>query len=164
LQAGYRVVATASERNKDYVLSLGATEVFDYHSPSIYSDLLASGPYNAIYAASDSAADQLVIGKLLASQGGGKFLATMGVRPTVVLPTGVEGFFVQYLDDYLKPENADFTRWLFWEFLEEGLVKGRLKLGRVEVIGGLGKLQEGLDRLREGTVSGRKLVIRPYLD
>jgi hypothetical protein len=117
-----------------------------------------------VYAAADTAADQIVIGDVLAAQGGGKFLATMGVRPGVKLPEGVEGYFVQYLDDYLKKENEEFTKWTFGEYLERGLVEGTLKLGNVEVIGGLGSVQSGLDRLREGKVSGKKLVVQPHLD
>jgi len=122
------------------------------------------GPYEAVLGANDSADDQVVIGKLLEAQGGGQFLTTMGVRPGVVLPEGVRGFFVQYMDDYLKPEYQDFAKWVFWEYLEEGLKSGSLKLGEVEVVGGLGKMQEGLDKLRAGEVRGKKLVIAPHLD
>ena len=41
------------------------------------------------------------------------------------------------------------------EYIEGGLVKGTLKLGEVEVIGGLGKLEEGLGRLQTGKPRGR---------
>lgn len=106
----------------------------------------------------------MVIGKLLAAQGGGKFLSTMGVRPGVVLPEGVTGFFVQYMDDYLKSENVEYTKWVFWEYLEGGLVSGSLKLGAVEVLGGLSKLAEGLRKLEAGEVRDKKLVIKPNLE
>ncbi|KAM3080813.1 hypothetical protein ACMFMG_004766 [Clarireedia jacksonii] len=46
------------------------------------------GPYKAIFAANDSAPDQVIIGKVLESQGGGQFLTSMGLRPGVVLPSG----------------------------------------------------------------------------
>jgi hypothetical protein len=88
----------------------------------------------------------------------------MGVRPGVVLPEGVTGFFVQYMDDYFKPENKEFVKWVFWEYLEEGLVGRTLELDDVEVIGGLGKLAEGLGRLEAGEVRGRKLVVKPNLE
>jgi NADPH-dependent curcumin reductase CurA len=163
-QAGYSVVTTASRDNYELVKSAGVSEVLDYCSPSIYEDLLALGPFKAIFGASESAADQVIIGQLLQAQGGGKFLTSMGVRPHVVLPEGVEGFFVQYMDDYLKPEFAEFTRWLYWEWQEEGLVNGTLKLGRVEIAGGLGMAGEALGRLERGEVKGKKLVINPHLD
>jgi len=40
--AGYRVVTTASPRNFEYVKALGASEVFDYHSPSVVPDIVAA--------------------------------------------------------------------------------------------------------------------------
>ncbi len=40
--AGYDVIATASPRNVDYVTSLGATQVFDYASPTVVADLRAA--------------------------------------------------------------------------------------------------------------------------
>ena len=86
----------------------------------------------------------------------------MGVRPGVVLPDGVEGVFVQYMDDYFKEENEEFVEWVWWEFLEEGF-GGGLKLGDVEVLGGLGEVQGGLDKLMGGEVRGKKLVVNPSL-
>lgn len=105
-----------------------------------------------------------MIGNLLAAQGGGSFLTTMGVRSGVVLPDVVKGYFVQYMDHYFKPENTEYVKWVFWEYLEEGLVSGSLKLEEVEVIGGLGMLVEGLGRLQGGEVNGKKLVIQPNLE
>ncbi len=40
--AGYEVITTASPRNFDYVKSLGASQVFDYTSPSVVDDLIAA--------------------------------------------------------------------------------------------------------------------------
>jgi hypothetical protein len=145
-------------------VNAGAAEVYDYRSPNIFNDLLAAGPFRAVFGASETADDQVVIGKLLEAQGGGRFLTTMGVRPGVVLPPMVEGFFVQYMDDYMKPENEDYVKWVFWDYLENSLISGSLILGKVEVVGGLGKLQEGLDMLQAGKVKGKKLVIAPDLD
>lgn len=88
----------------------------------------------------------------------------MGVRPGVVLPGGVEGFFVQYMDDYFKHIFEHFRDWLFWEWQEEGLINGTLKLGKVEVVGGLSKVGEALGMLERGDVNGKKLVITPHLD
>jgi hypothetical protein len=144
-------------------LDAGAAEVVDYHSPDILQDLVALGPYEAVLGANDSADSQVVIGKVLEAQGGGRFNTTMGVRPGVVLPQGVEGFFVQYMDDYLNPENKEFAKWVFWEYLEEGLKNGSLKLAPVEVVGGLEKVQESLDRMRLGDVKGKRLVIAQHL-
>ncbi len=40
--AGYDVVATASPRNFDYVTSLGATQAFDYNSPTVVGDVVTA--------------------------------------------------------------------------------------------------------------------------
>ena len=72
--------------------------------------------------------------------------------------------FVQYMDDYLLPENQEFKRWVFEEYIEQVLEQGSLKLGQVEVIGGLGSVGLGLERLENGKVRGTKLVIRPDLE
>ena len=157
-------MTTASDHNKEYLLSLGASSVLSYKSPTVLEDLLALGPYKAIWSAQDTAADQEKIGKILAAQGGGEFLATMGPRPGVKFPPGTGASFVQYLDDYLKEENKKLTEWLFWEFQEEVFRDGRLKLGKVEVVGGLESIQGALDRLKAGKVSGTRLVVKPHLE
>ena len=53
--SGYKVAATCSPRNNDYVKSLGADFVFDYSSPSIVDDIVnglkdyeVAGIFNAI--------------------------------------------------------------------------------------------------------------------
>jgi len=166
VRAGYEVVATASERNITLTTSLGASKTLSRTSSTLTEDLIALGPYFKVFAAADAAADQPIIGSVLAAQGGGKFLSTMGVRPGVVLPETVSGYFVQYLDDYLKPENAEFVDWVFGDggVIESGLREGWLKTVEADVIGGLGAVQRGLDRLKKGGVSARKLVVRPDLD
>lgn len=40
--AGYEVITTASPRNFEYVRSLGASQVFDYNSPSVVPDIIAA--------------------------------------------------------------------------------------------------------------------------
>jgi hypothetical protein len=163
-KAGYQVITTTSPRNFDLLTSLSASiHVYDYHSPTIVTDLLSSGPYTAVFSGTDTVRDQEVIGQILAAQGGGEFLATMGLRPGAKLPEGVKALFAQYLDDYLKKENREFMRWMFGEFLEEGFRDGRLRLGRTEVVGGLGAVHGALERLRGGGVSGVKLVIMPHV-
>ncbi|KAI4845430.1 zinc-binding dehydrogenase [Aureobasidium sp. EXF-8845] len=40
--AGYEVISTASPRNHEYLKRLGATEVFDYNSPSVVEDIIST--------------------------------------------------------------------------------------------------------------------------
>ncbi|RDB31039.1 Dehydrogenase azaJ [Hypsizygus marmoreus] len=158
-KAGYRVVTTASSKHTSYLQSLGASAVIDYTLPSttLLSTLQSHGPYYRTF----SAASQVVLGDLVSAQGGGSFLATMGVRPGVVLPPAVEGFFAQYLDDFLKPVHGEFTRWFYWEWLETAIRTGSLRLARVEVLpGGLEAIESGLRKLEKG-VSSLKLIVDP---
>lgn len=159
--AGYSVVGVASASNAELVKSLGATEFVDRTQPSASEELIAIGPFHAVLAAADSAKDQGTIGAVLAAQGGGKILSTMGARAGVKLPDGVTVFFAQFLDDYLDPGNADFTRWVWWEYLEEALARDHIRALPTRVVGGLSHAQEAWDTLRQGKTSAERLIIRP---
>jgi NADPH:quinone reductase-like Zn-dependent oxidoreductase len=163
LQAGYSVVGVASARNAQLLESMGVTHFVDRNSPTVTEELVALGPFEAVLAAADAAEDQVVLGNVLAAHGGGSFLTTMGVRAGVKLPEGVTGFFRQYVDDYLDPKNAEFTQWVWWNYLENALTSGQLKLVPVKVLGGLDKVQEAWRMLHEGKVSGERLAIAPGL-
>jgi NADPH:quinone reductase-like Zn-dependent oxidoreductase len=162
-RAGYSVVGVASSKNAKLVESFGATRFVDRKSPTVVQELVDIGRFEAVLAAADSAQDQVLLGAVMAAQGGGRFLTTMGVRAGVELPAGVSGFFRQFLDDYLDPKNAEFTQWVWWDFLESEFASGKLKLVPVHVMGGLIKVQEAWDLLGEGKVSGQRLVIGPDL-
>ncbi|KAK0101722.1 hypothetical protein ONS95_006877 [Cadophora gregata] len=167
VRAGYTVHTTASPTSESTLLSLGASTVHPYTSPTLHNDLLSHGPYHSIFAAQDDAPSQLLIAKLLAAQGGGSFISTMGPRPQpddVTWPENVKVEFVQYMDDYFKAENEEFKNWVFGEYIEKGLKERNLKLGEVEVVGGLGSVKGALERLEGGGVRGRKLVVRADWD
>ncbi len=163
-EAGYTVVGVASGRNEQLVRSSGADHFVDRGTQTAARDLIALGPYKAVLAAADSAEDQLVIGEVLAALGGGSFLSTMGVRPGVKLPDGVTGHFAQYLDDYLDPKNEEFTRWVWWEYMEDALQSGQLRLVPIRELGGLSQLQTAWDLVKEGKVSGERLIISPNME
>lgn len=161
--AGYSVVGVASASNASLVKSLGATEFVDRKQAATAEDLIAIGPFHAVLAAADSAKDQEVIGTVLAAQGGGTFLSTMGVREGVKLLDGVREFFAQFLDDYLDPKNADFTSCVWWEYLEEA-VENQIQAPPTRIMGGLSKTQEAWDLLRQGKTSAERLIIHPNAD
>jgi hypothetical protein len=99
-------VVTTDNRSHDsvrLVKAAGAAKIFDRVSQTIYEDLRSHGPYKVILGVSESAANQAIIVKLLESQGGGRFLTTMGVKLGDVLPKGVEAFSIQYKDYCFKP-------------------------------------------------------------
>jgi hypothetical protein len=153
----------ASSKNAELVKSFGAVHFVDRKSPTVIEELTEIGPFEAVLAAADSAQDQVLLGAVLAAHGGGRFLTTMGVRAGVELPLGVSGFFAQFVDDYLDPKNAEFTQWLWWNYLESAFASGELNLVPIQVIGGLTKVQEAWSMLKEGKVSGQRLAIAPNL-
>ncbi|KAH8659764.1 putative alcohol dehydrogenase [Xylariales sp. PMI_506] len=164
VDAGYTVVGTASLRNEGLVKSFGAEHFVDRKSVDTAQQLIRLGPFQAILAAADSAEDQPVIGRVLAAQGGGSFLSTMGLRDGVTLPPGVQVKFAQFLDDYLDPKNKGFTEWLWWDYLENTLQSNKIKPLPLNIIGGLSKLQAALDLLSQGSVSATRLAIDASLD
>jgi hypothetical protein len=88
----------------------------------------------------------------------------MGLRQGVTLPPGVSGKFAQFIDDYLDSKNREFTEWLWWDYLENALQSGKLQLLPVRVIGGLSQVQTAWDLLKQGAVSGQRLLITPDLE
>ncbi|KAL6401374.1 hypothetical protein AUP68_15243 [Ilyonectria robusta] len=162
--AGYTVVGTASGGHAELAKTVGVAHFADRDAPSVVEDVAALGPFKAVLGAADSADDQVKIGKILAAQGGGHFLSTMGVRPGVKLPNGVTGSFQQFLDDYLEPGKKEFTEWVWWSFLENAFAANSLKTIPLEVKGGLSKVVEAWGLLQQGKVSGKRLIILPHLD
>ena len=162
-EADYTIVGVASSHS-EVVRSSGAAYFVDRRAQTATQDLIGLWPYKAVLAAADSAEDQVVIGEVLAAHGGGSFLSTMGIRPGVELPEGVTGHFAQYLDDYLDSKNEEFTKWLWWEYIESVLESGRLRLVPVRELGGLSQVQTAWGLLRHGKVSGQRLIISPNME
>ncbi|RYP43574.1 hypothetical protein DL770_011569 [Monosporascus sp. CRB-9-2] len=162
--AGYTVVGVASGRHSELAKTIGVAHFADRISPSVVETLAALGPFKAVLAAADSAEDQVKIGAILAAQGGGHFLSTMGVRAGVRLPEGVTGSFRQFLDDYLDPDRKEFAEWVWWDFFEDIFAEKKLKAVPLEVAGGLIKVPEVWNTLREGKVSGKRIIIQPDLE
>lgn len=126
-KAGYTTVGVGYSHNKDLVHGFGASYFADRNAESIVDELSNLGPYKAVLAAADSAGDQIKIGSILDNLGGGHFLSTIGVQRGVELPLGVTGSFQQFMDDYLDPKYAGFTRWVWWDALGDAFADKWLK-------------------------------------
>ncbi|KAL7907650.1 GroES-like protein [Trichoderma velutinum] len=160
-QAGYEVVGVASGRHKQLAERFGVTHFVDRTSEDVVSTASALGPFKAVFAAADSAEDQVKIGAILAALGGGSFLSTMGVRAGVELPANVTGHFAQYIDDYLDEKNSEFTEWFWWNYMENALAKKQLTSLPLTILGGLDKTEEAWRILKHGENHGTRLVIVP---
>jgi NADPH:quinone reductase-like Zn-dependent oxidoreductase len=150
--AGYRVFATASAANFDLCRECGASEVFDYKSPSIAEDIAAAlgqdrfiGLYNAIGIPESFEVVTPIMEKL-----GGGFVAN--TKPPGKLPENTNAKFV------LGVGESGFP---LWEgFITEALVQGKFKcLPKARIVGkGLESLQKAFE-IREGAVTAEKIVV-----
>lgn len=150
--AGYRVIATASAANLDLCRECGASEAFDYKSPTVAGDIAAAvgnnhfkGLYNAIGVPETFDIVTPIMEKL-----GGGFLAN--TKPPSKLPESINAKFVLGITD------SSFPVWK--NFITEALVQGKLKcLPKAKVVGkGLESLVEAFE-IRQGTVTAEKIVV-----
>jgi NADPH:quinone reductase-like Zn-dependent oxidoreductase len=150
--AGYRVIATASAANLDLCREAGASEIFDYKSPSIADDIAAAvgndrfkGLFNAIGIPESFDIVTPIMEKL-----GGGFLAN--TKPPGKLPESIDAKFVLGITD------SSFPVWK--DFITEALAQGKLKcLPKAKVVGnGLESLERAFE-IRNGTVTAEKIVI-----
>lgn len=171
--SGYKVIATSSPHNFDYLKSLGAERVFDYGSPTAGADI-REYTNNALKLAWDCTGfGASVIAPALSTEGG-KYATIMPVDkdsvlsinpkvdgPHVTLMYSVFGErFVKGDETPPKPEEFEFAK-KFSEITRQLFADGKLKAPRVflnRTGSGLESALKGLDELRNGKVSGGKLV------
>ncbi|KAL1865504.1 hypothetical protein Daus18300_007149 [Diaporthe australafricana] len=160
--SGYGVVATASPANYDYVKSLGASLVLDYHNPDIVAILAGvlrasgaslAGAYDAIGSDATVRASAAVVAAL----GGGK-VASVGAAPQDVGEKGVE--VVRIGAANLVTREPEVARAIWGEYVPAALEAGTLVPRPRELVVGRGLyfVQNGLDTNKAG-VSAAKVVI-----
>ncbi len=162
--AGYRVVATASPRNFDFVRSLGAGTVADYRSRTVVEELVAavgSGPLAGAFAIGKGSLPPAVA---IAARVPGRRrvasslpaaltrLALLGRRRHGVRVSGVWGGTL--LGNEVGPA-------VYQDFLPAALAAKQYRPAPREVIAGegLAAIPAALDRLGRG-VSAQKIVVR----
>jgi NADPH:quinone reductase-like Zn-dependent oxidoreductase len=185
--AGYEVISTASPRNFEFVMSLGATAVFDYNSPTVVADLITAFQGRRIagaiaFGTTSSAACVRVV-----AAGQGKKFVSIGSPPVsfetlgeanrgrLVLPRLVRrlitsnvalqfssrrrGVGTKYIFGSTLKANEVSTA-IYRDFLPGALAAGRYQaVPKPSVVGhGLADLQHALDVQRKG-VSAAKVVV-----
>ncbi|KAH7144329.1 chaperonin 10-like protein [Dactylonectria estremocensis] len=162
--AGLTVFATASERHHEYLRSLGASVLVDYHSPNAVDGLLAAANHAgseisyAVDAISSEDTLASVVQLLSRSPSTTKKLVHTSPWPeSVSKPGHVETGWVR--GDALAHRRQDLCVWLCNESLPGWLDCGDIVPTRYRVIeGGLNGLQNALVELKSG-VSGEKLLV-----
>ena len=157
--AGFQVVTTCSPRNFDYVKSLGASQIFDYNSPSVADDVAAEldkGTCAGIYLAAGKVTEACQVSHKSKQK---LFVASSNPVMPGDAPEGVEAKMTSGTggaDDF-----KDILPVTFGGFLPEALAKGVYKVApSAEVVPakGLDGIQEALDILKKG-VTATKLVV-----
>lgn len=154
------MIATASPRGADHLLSIGASNVLDYKSPTIEAEIRALGPFKFFLTASGDPKSQQTIASLL-QPNGGEFASTLGGE--VPLPDNVERIFESFERLVQLPHLKDYADWWFGDYLPKAL-NGSVEVSPfVKRKGGLAALQEAGDDVVAKKVK-EKLVINPQED
>ncbi|KAM3068063.1 hypothetical protein ACMFMG_011110 [Clarireedia jacksonii] len=166
--SGYKVLTTCSPHNFDLVKSLGADAVFDYNDPQSVAEIRKYTKNNLklvfdTISLESSAAfcDQVI------SAEGGDYSALLPInieranvkdRYTVAYTAVGEAFTFGDMPVPAKAEDKEFAE-MFWGLAEKLLADGKIKVHKPKVLpGGLKGALEGLELLKQGKVSGEKLV------
>jgi hypothetical protein len=127
----------------------------------VIAELKAYGQYDAVFDAIRTPAATAVIGGLLAETGG-VYYSTLPLGKDDKLPGDVEKKAPLYGMKFNEPANRHIKKWFLEEYLPQGLSNGNIFPNPIlKVRGGLGSMQEGLDKLSSNSASGVKIVINP---
>ncbi|KAJ6466609.1 dehydrogenase [Mycena vitilis] len=167
--SGLQVVTTASPRNHALLKTLGADAVFDYHDAEVCGEIREftnNGLAHAVDCISDATTTQQVVQCL--GPGGGTVALMLnepvqapGVQARFDLVYTLLGKAFEYPMPYeASPDNYEFgkvTALLFSRLLREG----KLKTTPVKLVpNGLNDVDEWLDYMKQGKVSGEKITYR----
>ncbi|KAL7278949.1 hypothetical protein ACG7TL_006781 [Trametes sanguinea] len=159
------IIATASLKNAALLKGFGATHVLDRNLPaaSLREEIIkiAGGPVATVYDAISLPETQNPAFDLLAP--GGKLLTVLPPAVEEDKAKDAQGRTIVHVHGPIQlPQNVEFGKLLFKKLT--GLLEtGDIKPLRLEVIpGGLEAIATGLEKIRNGQVSGTKLVVRPH--
>jgi NADPH:quinone reductase-like Zn-dependent oxidoreductase len=161
--AGYRVVATASPHNFDYVKSLGAAEAVDYHSPAVVDEIvdrIGGSPLAGTLAITPGSLPPAV--KIASRVAGSKRVASARPGPLTQLRARRArhlGVHVSIVWGSTLKDN-EVGPAIYTGFLSAALAAGAYRAAPdASVVGdGLARIPAALQQLRDG-VSATKLVV-----
>lgn len=131
-QSGFKVAATCSPRNNDYVKSLGAELVFDYSSPTVVEDIVKSleayevvGIFNAIGGEKSGIACNGIISQVKTPTER-RHVATVPPLPSNI-PDGVTVEALGSAATMFFDDRKSSAAYIWQKFLPEALAKGVVK-------------------------------------
>ena len=162
--AGYEVITTCSPKNNDFVKKLGASQAFDYKSPTVVQDIIAAlkgKDCAGAFAIGNVHAQGNGIGcveqctEIVDKSEGNKFVASVAFIPEG-FKSPVECKFVFGSD--LKDNEVGNA--VYGEFLGKALAEGLYQCApRAEVVGkGLEHVQTAFEAA-QGEISAKKIVV-----
>ncbi|KAG9248305.1 chaperonin 10-like protein [Calycina marina] len=171
--SGAKVVVTASPKNFDYVKSLGADAAFDYNSPTCSEDIkawsngsithafdcISEGSSTDITVAAMSTSSPGIYTNLLSVKGE-NIPKNIANKSTLAYTAIGEAFTWPMMDFPAQPENLEFGK-MFMEITRQALADGSVKVHKPSVNKygeGLEGVMKGMQAMKEGKVSGEKLV------
>ncbi|EJT98743.1 GroES-like protein [Dacryopinax primogenitus] len=157
--SGFNVVATASPRNFEYVKSLGAAKVLDYHDADIVDQIRAVTP-NLRYAF-DAICDNGSTAAMLPSLSHSNPEAAIINDIKDPVPSNVKIHRVGVGAVYREEKAEERARLLeLWDVL---MKESKIKPLPVKIMpDGLNSIDAGFDLMRQGKVSGQKIVYHPW--
>lgn len=167
-KAGLNVYTTASEKNHEQLRSLGARNLFDYHSATVVEDIVAAAEREGkpiayvVDAITSFATLKSVQDILVKSTATEKKIAHTSPWPEKELHKleGIDAEMVHGEEIWFKPGMMEFGRKFFNDDLLSWLENGVIIPPPYRIFeGGVGKLQTALDELKAG-VSNQKLLVK----
>ncbi|CAG8950320.1 hypothetical protein HYFRA_00006813 [Hymenoscyphus fraxineus] len=167
--AGYKVITTCSPRNHELVKSRGADEVFDYNASDAAAKIRELTGNKLKYAWDTVGIDASAVfcAEALSSEAGGHFGTILqnkiprdDVKQTGTIMYTIFGETYDKFGIHFPASKEDFEFAKVWTALSEKLVaEGKVKPHPAQVgKGGLEGVLQGLEDLKNGKVSGNKLV------
>ncbi|KAL5373533.1 hypothetical protein DPSP01_012662 [Paraphaeosphaeria sporulosa] len=164
--AGLNVYATASEKHHEYLRSLGANLLFDYHSDTVIEDAVAAAESEGkpIAYVADTIASSATLSSvqdvLSNSTAIAKFIAHTAPWPEELTKLdGIKTDMVHGEEVWFKPDMIQLGSTIFHEHLPKWLETGAIVPPPYRVIeGGVGQIQAGLKVLKAG-VSNQKVLV-----
>jgi len=169
--SGLTVVATSSPHNFDLLKSYGADHVFDYNSPTVGADIREATDDKLQHVFDTIAYDSTAaIAAEAISSKGGKYSSLLTVKefPRDDVSNAATLAYTGFGEEFHKgdknfPAKEDHLAFQdkFWRLVGELLAQGKIRPHPQEVRdGGLEGVLDGVEDLRQGKVSGVKLVYR----
>ena len=156
--AGYSVITTASSKNFDYVKKLGASEVFDYRSPTVVEDLVATFQEKTIAGALDCIGAGGWAGciSVVSRSSGRKFVATTKRG----FPDPPEGVVIKHIFATTIRDNP-VGQAVYQDFLPKALKAGTFVPSPKPIVvgNGLESIQSAIDFYQKGGLSASKVVV-----